>query len=259
MTALLVAAEVAAGVVIGAVVGLLGGGGAILTLPTLVLVFGVDPRGATTTSLAVVAVAALVGLAVHGRAGLVSWRMGGVVGGLGTVAAVGGSLLSAAVPGQVLLIVFAGLLVVAGVTMLRPRREAPPGPPPRTRRLPVRVAVVLVAAGIGLVTGFLGVGGGFLVVPALVLLLGVPMNRAVGTSLLVLLVNALAGLGTRLVVPFPGVDLTVTLLVTAGAAVGAVAGALVSHRLPATALRRLFGGLVLAVAVATLVQALRGG
>jgi uncharacterized membrane protein YfcA len=254
VTGLLPVAEVAAGVVIGAVVGLLGGGGAILTLPLLVIAYGVDPRGATTTSLAVVA-ASLVGLAVHGRAGLVRWGTGGLVGGLGTVAAVGGSLLSAAVPGRVLLVLFAGLLVVAGVAMLRPRRE--PAPAARAR-LPRWAAVLLVASGIGLVTGFLGVGGGFLVVPALVLLLEVPMGQAVGTSLLVLLINALAGLGTRLLVPFPGVDLPVTLLVTAGAAAGAAAGALVSHRTPAAALRRLLGGLVLAAAVATLVQALRG-
>jgi hypothetical protein len=258
VTGLLPVAEVAAGVVIGAVVGLLGGGGAILTLPLLVIAFGVDPRGATTTSLAVVAVASLVGLAVHGRAGLVRWGTGGLVGGLGTGAAVGGSLLSAAVPGRVLLILFAGLLAVAGVAMLRPGRE-PVRAPAAGARLPRWAAVLLVASGIGLVTGFLGVGGGFLVVPALVLLLGVPMDEAVGTSLLVLLINALAGLGTRLLVPFPGVDLTVTLLVTAGAAAGAAAGALVSHRMPAAALRRLFGGLVLAAGVATLVQALRGG
>lgn len=250
-------AEILAGVLIGTVVGLLGGGGAILTVPLLVLGFGVDPRGATTTSLAVVAVASLTGLAVHARAGHVQWRTGGIVGGLGVAAAVAGSLLSARVPGRVLLVAFAVLLLVAGAAMVRPRRT-PTGDPPAATRLPRWAALVLVATGVGLVTGFLGVGGGFVVVPALVLLLGVPMADAVGTSLLVLLINAVAGLATRLVTPYPGVDPLVTVLVTAGAAVGAVIGARLSHRVPGDTLRRAFGALVLAVAVATAVQAARG-
>lgn len=256
MTGIVEVAEVLAGVAIGAVVGLLGGGGAVLTVPLLVIGFDVDPRGATTTSLAVVAIASLVGLVVHGRARHVQWRTGAVVGGLGVGAAVVGSLLSAAVPGQVLLVAFTALLVVAGVAMVRPRAASADQRPSHSR-LPRWAALLLVATGVGLVTGFLGVGGGFLVVPALVLMLGVPMSQAVGTSLLVLLINAAAGLVTRLVAPFPGVDVLATVLVTSGAAVGAVVGARLSARVPAETLRRVFGGLVLVVAVATAVQAAR--
>lgn len=245
------AAEFAAGMIIGLVVGLLGGGGAVLTVPLLVLGFGLEPATATTTSLAVVAAGAAVGLVVHGRAGAVRWRTGAVLSGLGVVGNVAGSLLATVVAGPVILVAFAVLLVATGVRMLRTDR-----PVPQRTGGHRRYVLIAVATGIGFVTGFLGVGGGFLVVPALVLVIGLPEAAAVGTSLFVLLLSAAVGLATRAVTASGDVAWPLTVLVAAGAAAGAGAGALLSARVPAAGLRRGFGVLLLVVAPLTLVGAM---
>jgi hypothetical protein len=165
-----------------------------------------------------------------------------------------GTLVQEGVPDELLLGAFALLLVAVGVAMLRPvDPETVSAAVERPGASPGRI--VAVAVGVGFLTGFLGVGGGFVVVPALVLLLGVAPRAAVGTSLLVLLINAVAGLATRAVRPPDQVDPTVTVLVTIGAAGGAVVGAVVSRRLPSEVLRRSFGFLALSVAVGTTIEA----
>ncbi len=256
----MVVVEVVFGAAAGFVVGLLGGGGAVLTVPFLVYVLGVPPAEATTVSLVVVAVASAVGVVGHGRARRVAWRPGVVVGALGSAGAVLGSRLALLVEPRLLLSAFGLLLLAAGVAMARRPRspETAEGTTADSGRAAWATSLVglttlaVVALGLGFVVGFLGVGGGFLVVPALVLLLRLPMPIAVGTSLLVIGVNSVVALAARY-----GSDLDVPLAapVAGRAALGSVAGVLVSGRLSAGALRRAFGVLVVVVGAFILVDA----
>lgn len=232
------------GAALGLVMGLLGGGGGVLGIPLLVYGLGLTAQQATTTSLVIVAAGALAGVIPHTRDGRVDWRTGLGFGLLGTVGALVGSRLSVSVPERFLLGSFALLLVVAGWSMLRRQRADDLD---RPLQAPARwPGVVAVATGVGLTTGFFGVGGGFIVVPALVTALRFPVRRAAATSLVVILVNSLVSLLARGSVANLDLGLTLALVVTA--AVGAVGGALLSPRIPAPTLRKSFGGLTLAVA-----------
>ncbi|WP_246012288.1 sulfite exporter TauE/SafE family protein [Myceligenerans xiligouense] len=230
------------GLVVGIALGALGGGGSILTVPALVYLLGLDPRSATTGSLVIVGITALIGVVPHLRAGRVRLGQGVVFGLLGVGGAFAGSLLSTTVPGDVLLVAFAVLMLVVAVMMTRRRRAAARngGVSPAeagTRTAPMlalrpfrcacRVAVVLVATAtaVGLLTGFFGVGGGFAVVPALVLALRLPMPVAVGTSLVVITINSASSLVARL-----GQDVTLDWGVIAAFSAAAVAGTLVGAR-----------------------------
>jgi len=191
------------GFLIGLSLGALGGGGSILAVPALVYAAGQDPKGATTTSLVLVTITALIGIIPHWRAGRVRLAAGTVF----AIAGIGGSLLGSAwnetVDADVLLLAFSVLMLVAAYAMWR--RLATRAPTDvRTEAIAVRLdattAVKVVVAGsfIGLLTGFFGVGGGFVIVPALVLALGFTMPEVVGTSLLVIAVNSTVALATRL-------------------------------------------------------------
>ena len=179
--------------VVGVVLGALGGGGAILTVPVLTSLVGLTPAQATTASLVIVGSSSLLGLVPHARAGRVRVREGGVFGLLGVVGAAVGSRLSILVPGPVLMSAFSVLLLVVAVVMGRRARRTDL-PQVRERGWGVRV---LAASAVGLLTGFFGVGGGFVVVPALTLVLGLPMSVAAGTSLLVVAINSASSLLTR--------------------------------------------------------------
>lgn len=196
------------GFLIGLSLGALGGGGSILAVPALVYAAGQDPKAATTTSLVLVTVTALIGMIPHWRAGRVRFGAGAIFG----LAGIGGSLLGShwneAVDPDVLLLAFSALMLVAAYAMWR-RLAAPPrslGAAAQTDHLaPTRgfdvattVKVIVAGSFIGLLTGFFGVGGGFVIVPALVLALGFTMPEAVGTSLLVIAVNSIVALTTRL-------------------------------------------------------------
>ncbi len=232
------------GATLGFVMGLLGGGGGVLGVPLLVFGLGLTVQQATTTSLVIVAAGALAGVIPHTRDGRVDWRTGLSFGLLGTVGALVGSRLSVSVPERFLLAAFALLLVVAGWSMLRRQKVADPY---RPLRAPARwPGVVAVATGVGLTTGFFGVGGGFIVVPALVTALHFPVRRAAATSLVVIMVNSLVSLVAR--GSTVDLDLGLTLALVLAAAVGSVGGALLSPRVPAPTLRKSFGGLTLAVA-----------
>ena len=182
---------VPAGLLIGASLGALGGGGSILTVPALVYLLGQSAHQATTVSLMVVGTAAAVGALVHARGGRVRLKAGAAFGGLGIAGSYAGSRASAAVPANVLLAGF-GLLMLAVAVMMILRRR---GQAQRTQGAApaggARHAILVGAAatGVGLITGFFGVGGGFVVVPALVLVLGFDMPTAAGTSLVVIAVN----------------------------------------------------------------------
>jgi hypothetical protein len=235
------------GLVIGLLIGLLGAGGTVLTVPALVYLADLPVDAAVATSLVLVLLSAGAGLVGHGRSGRVLWREGLVFGGLGSVGAVVGSRLSAAVPEQLLLGLFSAVLLAAAAGMLRDRT----GPADAAARRPWW-QIALLAAGVGLLTGFFGVGGGFLAVPALVLALGLPLERATATALVVIVVNAAAALAAR---GGHGVDLAATVWTGVGAVAGGVVGALAAHRVPTTALRRAFGMLLVATAVGVLTAA----
>jgi uncharacterized membrane protein YfcA len=232
------------GLLIGLSLGALGGGGSILTVPALVYVLDQDPRTATTSSLLIVGATSLIALVPHARAGRVRFGQGLLFGALGTAGSFLGSALSTHVPAEVLLTAFAGLMVLVATLMLR-RALRPavrgevldPTVEPMLTLRPFscacpRVAKVLITAtAVGLLTGFFGVGGGFALVPALVLALGFPMPTAVGTSLLVIAVNS----GTALVARAStgGTDLDWALIGTF--TVAAIAGSLVGGRIAARA------------------------
>lgn len=190
------------GFLIGLSLGALGGGGSILAVPALVYAAGQDPRAATTTSLVLVSATAVIGIIPHRRAGRVRVVSGTLFGLAGVGGSLLGSLWNESVDPDVLLLAFSGLmLVVASAMWRRARRTEPPAGDGATRAvsLPLTVLKVLLAgSGVGLLTGFFGVGGGFIIVPALVLALGYTMPEAVGTSLLVITINSLVALGARL-------------------------------------------------------------
>ncbi|MCY4727901.1 sulfite exporter TauE/SafE family protein [Nocardioides sp. STR2] len=265
---------VVAGALIGLSLGALGGGGSILAVPVL-LALGQSATQATTGSLVVVGVTSLAGAVTARRAGTVLLARGAAFGAVAIGGAVAGAHLSATVPEPVLLAAFSALmLLVAGLMaarQLRSRRAAGPLDPAVERpglddpiitfsptfmcQCPRALKVVVTATVVGLLTGFLGVGGGFLVVPALVLALALPMRYAAGTSLVVITITSAAALATRAGAGIaPDWGLVVALTLTS--IVGSVVGARVAARADTARLSAAFTGLVLAVAAYVAVQAL---
>lgn len=232
-----------AGLALGMLLGMLGGGGGIIAVPVL-LALGLPYAAATTTSLVVVFIGALAGLAIHGRSGRVDWVVGATFGLVGSVGAVLGSRASTVVDTRLQMMGFVVLLLIAAWAMLR-RRSSPPADD--TAATTMRWGrVVLLATGVGLITGFFGVGGGFIAVPALVLAVGMPMRRASATALLVIALNtavAFVAHGTT------HLDVRMTAVIAGATAVGAVAGALLQSRVNAAVLQRAFGVLLVAVAI----------
>lgn len=193
------------GLLVGLSLGLLGGGGSILTVPIFVYVLGMEAKVAIAGSLAVVGLTSLVGAARHRGEGQVELRTALTFGAVAMAGAYGGARLAAFVSGTFQLLLFALVMLLAALLMFR-RRPEPVGRG-EERGAPVAVPLVAFSAlGVGMLTGLVGVGGGFLIVPALVLLLRLPMKKAVGTSLLVIAMNAAAGFTgyvTRLDLPWP--------------------------------------------------------
>ena len=228
---------------IGLSLGLIGGGGSIITVPVLVYVLGVPPHRAIGMSLAVVGSTALVGALLHHRKGSVSWRTGTLFAASGIVSAFLGSKLTRLVSSPVLMLLFAGLMLVVATVMLA-RRSPGADSPAHAANLP---RAALAGLGVGFLTGFLGVGGGFLIVPALVVFGGLGMKAAIGTSLFVIAVNCAAGLVGHLTAG--DFDVRLTVMVTALAVGGALVGTSLSHRFHPSGLRRIFAWFVVAVAL----------
>lgn len=227
-------------VLVGVVLGLLGGGGSVLTLPILLYAANVPEREAIAGSLFVVAVTSAAGVIGHARRGNVQWRTGLTFAAAGAAGAFVGGRLSEQVPASWLIGGFLVMMAGTGVAMLRPRGDASEVRPPSIPTL------VLTGAIIGLVTGMVGAGGGFVIVPALVLVGGLPMKQAVGTSLLVITAQTLAGFAGH--AAHVELDWSLLVKVTAAAVFGAFAGTRLSARVPAAMLRRGFGVFVLAMA-----------
>lgn len=246
MTALVPAGLFGAGT--GAALGLVGGGGSILAVPALVYGLGMPVGQAVPTSLLVVAGTAAAGVVPRLRRGEVRWRVAGVFAAAGIGAAFGGAVVNRLLPERVLLGAFGALMLVVGVSMLRGRPEpqgsceVPGGRVDWRTCLPKALAI---GAGVGFLTGLLGVGGGFVIVPVLTWLLGLPIPAAIATSLVILALNSLAGLAAHL--GQLQLDLAVAGVFLGAAALAALAAGRIAGRLPARVLRRGFAGLVLAV------------
>jgi uncharacterized membrane protein YfcA len=241
---------VALAVFVGIALGLLGGGGSILTLPILRYALGMEGHSAIAVSLLVVGTTSLAALIPHARAGRVRWRTGLIFGGAGMAGAYfAGHRLAPLIPETVLLVGFGIMMFVTAVAMLRGRRV------PKNVQAPTELPVFKVIAEglvVGAVTGLVGAGGGFLVVPALVILGGLPMEAAVGTSLVVISLKSFAGFAG-----FAGhtpVDYQVALSVAAAAVAGSVVGGRLAGMVPPERLRTGFGWFVIVMAFFILAQ-----
>jgi hypothetical protein len=260
------------GFLIGLSLGTLGGGGSILAVPVVVYAAGQDPGQATTSSLVLVGGAAVVGMGAHWRAGRVLVGTGLLLGVSGIGGSVAGSALNRQLDPDVLLVGFSGLALLAAWRMLAGRPHPEPGDEPATkeagggrvgvRTMPARVKVrraghvVLAGTAVGFLTGLFGVGGGFVIVPVLVLVLGLPMPEAIGTSLLVIAVNSAAALATRLATG--PIDWAVTAPFAVAALAGVLSGGRLADRIHPRRSQRWFAGLLIAVAAYTGVRTLAG-
>ncbi|MFD5028360.1 sulfite exporter TauE/SafE family protein [Streptomyces sp. NPDC058373] len=238
-----------AGAVVGLALGGMGGGGSLLAVPALVHLLGFAPVEATTASLVIVAITTATSLAAHGRDGNVRWRPGLLFAATGLLPAALGGLLAARLPAALLTAAFSVLAAVAAAGMLRTRDDTP-----RTGSTSIARAAGA-GAGLGAVTGLLGVGGGFLGVPALVRVVGLPVRAAVGTSLLVIALTSTASLAAR-GGTLSSLDWAVVGPFTAAAVLGAWDGRRLAARISGRVLQRVFGAVLLTVAALMLLDAL---
>jgi uncharacterized membrane protein YfcA len=233
-------------ITVGLALGALGGGGSTLTVPILTYAGGLEPQSAIASALLVVAATSTIGAASHARAGRVSWRTALAFGPAGMAGAYAGGRLAELLPGRAALVVFAITMCATALAMLlrsggvaHGRREIAPG------------RAIVVGFVVGMVTGTIGTGGGFLIVPALVLLAHLPIEAAVGTSLVVIGMQSFAGFVGRL--GHVTIDWPLTIAVAAIASVASLAGRRIACRLPPAGLQRVFAYFILVTAVAMLV------
>ena len=243
------------GLAIGLAMGTLGGGGSVLAVPVLVYVLDQTVPEATTASLVVVAAGAVAGGLGHARAGRVCWRHAGSFTAAALPGIALGTLAAETVSGAVLLAGFALLMLVAAHATWRKANDPVPEPAEPAGAWerggacpPLRLPRDLIAGGaVGLVTGFFGVGGGFLIVPTLAIALAFTMRTAIGTSLVIITATSLLGLGAHLHAG-RSLDAGVTATLTVACVAGAVAGAALAGFIPQRELGRGFAVLVVAVA-----------
>jgi uncharacterized membrane protein YfcA len=240
---------------IGLSLGLLGSGGSIVTVPVLVYLLGQPEKPAIAGSLLVVGLIAAAGTIQHLRARRVERRVTLLFGAPGMAGALLGTSLSALVPGGVQLLVFAGIMLAAAWIVLNPYETAgQPGGAAAT------MPVVASGLGVGLLTGFVGVGGGFLIVPALLAFARLDLPRAVATSLSVILLNCIVGFASHYVVlQREGVrlDWGTLLLITAIGMIGSIVGQRFASQMPQRALRRTFAVFLVGIAAYIFVSRLR--
>jgi hypothetical protein len=245
-------------VLIGLSLGLLGGGGSVLAVPVLVYVMGVDTKQAVPMSLAVVGAVSLVGMITHWQKGNIVWSKVITLGGPAMVGAFIGAKIGAILDPLVQMTLFGVAMIVAAYFMIKrsslPQAEKYPEPeltaePSSKYRL---LGMMAEGFGVGVLTGMVGVGGGFAIVPALVLLGKVPMKKAIGTSLLIIAGKSASGfvgyLGTQTL------DWAMTVSFAFLAGVGTVIGAYLAHYISAKHLQRGFGYFLLGIAALVIAQ-----
>jgi uncharacterized protein len=215
------ALSITSGALVGFSLGLVGGGGSILAVPLLIYVVGItDPHVAIGTSAIAVAASAALNLWNHGRAGNVKWRCALVFAGAGVTGALIGSTVGKWVDGQKLLMAFAVLMLAVAALMLRKRASSGDGDVRLNRdNLPWLLAIGL---GAGMLSGFFGIGGGFLIVPGLMLATSMPILYAVGSSLVAVTAFGLATVANYAISGL--VDWPVAALFLIGGALGGLAG-----------------------------------
>ena len=241
-------ASIGSGALVGFILGLIGGGGSILATPLLLYVVGVaQPHVAIGTGALAVSASAYINFIDHARKRNVCWRCAALFAVIGTLGALAGSTLGKVIDGQVLLFLFGLIMIVVGIAMLRPRRERTGAVEVTTLRNCLRTALAAVVAGGA--AGFFGIGGGFLIVPALIWATGMSMRNAVGSSLLAV---GSFGLATALNYAASGlIDWKIAGLFILGGVGGGLAGTRLSLRLGShrNALARIFAITVFAVAL----------
>jgi uncharacterized membrane protein YfcA len=237
---------------VGLVLGLLGGGGSVLTVPILIYALHVPVKPAIAMSLCVVGLVAFIGFLSHWQQKTVSPKVAIIFGPFAVIAAFFGARIAKHISPTAQLVTFAIVGLAGSVLMLRgglrrtkARSEEENYHFHHDRRMDVLLA--LQGLGVGFLTGIIGVGGGFLIVPALVLVAGLPMRLAIGTSLLVITMNALSGFAGY--VGHIEIDWTLVTWFTAVAAVGSVIGTIASKRVPQQRLRQVFGYLMIVVSL----------
>lgn len=237
---------------IGVSLGLLGGGGSIMTVPILLYVFNLPARQAIATSLLVVGTTSAAALIPHARAGRVQWRTGMLFGATSMVGAYLAGRVASRIPAAALILAFGVMMLVTAFAMMRGRKSnGDPEVSHEGAKLPI-AKIVAEGLVVGAVTGLVGAGGGFLVVPALVLLGGLPMGVAVGTSLLVIAMKSFAGFAGYL--SSVSIPWSIAGMVVVAAVLGSVLGARLVKLVPADRLRKGFGWFVVVMAVFILGQ-----
>ena len=251
------------GLGIGLSLGMLGGGGSVLAVPVLVYILGQGVHQATTASLVVVTVGAVVGAASHAREGRVCWRHAIAFTAAALPGVIAGTALGQAVSGTALIAAFAVIMLAAAVATWQKARQHSDSPTADEKRAtcpPLRLAGAVTAGlVIGAMTGFFGVGGGFLIVPTLAIGLALSMRLAVGTSLAIITATSLMALVAHLA-SGRTLDLGLTFAMTGACVAGALAGVRLAGRVPHRRLAEAFAALVVVVAAYLLVSAtLLGG
>ena len=263
------------GFLVGLSLGALGGGGSILAVPALVYVAGQSPHRATATSLVLVGTAALIGMAAHWRAGRVRAGTGVVFGFTGIGGSVAGSALNHRLDPDLLLLAFSSLVLIAAWRMLvgcptctqvgekraldertTARGESVAVAERAEIDLATAARVLLAGTAVGFLTGLFGVGGGFVIVPALALVMRLPIPEAIGTSLLVVAMNSAVALASRIATT--SIDWRTTILFTIAAVAGVTTGGRIASRLDAQRSLRWFAALLVAVAGYTATRSILG-
>ncbi len=238
------------GVAVGLSLGLVGAGGSLLAVPILVYILDQPVQQATTSTLFIVGVTALAGVAGHLGRGTVHWRVALSLGAVAILGAAGGTALNRLADEDAILFMLGLLMLAAAVALLRGR---PLGA--RSQSRPLSWQVLAAGFGIGVLTGFFGVGGGFLIVPVLVLVVGLSIEAAIATSLVVIAIASAAALVGHLATG--GIDWALTGVFTAVAGSAAVLGARLQPRVPTRWLTRVFAALVTVVGIFLIVKSLQ--
>jgi len=236
-------------VCIGLLLGLLGGGGSILTVPVLVFTLNFSAKDAIVTSLIIVAITSAIAMISHARKGCVCWKTGLTFSVTGVMGAFLGGRISASIPDDILLLLFAIVMLIASFYMLRSKSSETINKPVTDRLCPDELpflAIFFDGFMVGVITGLVGVGGGFLLVPALSFLVGLPIHAAIGTSLLIITLQSIAALvGHANAINF---DPKIVALFSVLAVIGSLIGSHLTQKISSQHLKKAFGIFVLLIA-----------